>query len=157
MKRYRELDLSEVLRMLADNQEQTFAFRDHPESEWIEAELLGIRFKVRPEYSICVMKNTYYTVRRIAEIIEIPAPLIPLKKLEAIQELHPNHEWIAMDESGKAYLYQYQSPINSESMWYNGYAYMRIPSLDGYAPNWRESLIHIPTEIERIKKLEAEA
>lgn len=157
MKRYRELDLCEVLRMLADDRNRTFGFRLTGDEKWHEGQLRHIDLITpdRPFYSV-----TFGWFSHVAEIIEIPDPLIPLKKLKVIQELHPDHEWIAMDESKEAYLFKYESPFhseNSEGMWCNGYAYVDVSGLDGYAPNWQESLIHIPTEIERIKKLETEA
>lgn len=88
--------------------------------------------------------------------IQTPDPLIPLKKLEALRVLYPDHEWIAMDECEEAYLFQVESPSNNKGVWNNEYVHMSVPTLDGYATDWKTSLIHIPTEIERIKGLEAE-
>lgn len=91
-----------------------------------------------------------------------PTSLIPLKKLEALQELYPEHEWIAMDEDGESTLYaDADEPIcwaDSDRNWWSGSPVcdgrVQIEVLDNYAPDWKNSLIHIPTEIERLKGLE---
>lgn len=154
MKRYRELDMSEVLRMLADNLNQTFAVKYGNETTY-EASISVVSLDHQSGMSYQIKEHGWH--RKVYEIIEIPDPLIPLKKLEAIQELLPEHEWIAMDKTAKTYLFTCESPINEKGMWSNGYVNIYIPTLNCYAKDWRESLIHIPTEIERIKKLESEA
>lgn len=158
MKRYRELSMPEFLRELADNPDRRFAFADTNSTVWREANIRTV--------SIASDKSPYVTVHddgcmesfyRVAEIIEVPDPLIPLKKLEAIRELYPDVEWIAMDEDNSAFIYSVNRPIPSDDEWESLGGMKGVHTLNGYAKDWRESLIHIPTEIERIKKLEAEA
>lgn len=160
MKRYRELTMPEFLRILADDPNRRFAFADTNSTVWREANIRTV--------SIAPDKSPYVTVHddgckesfsRVAEIIEIPDPLIPLKKLEALQELFPEYEWIAMDRNGSACIYSTvaPTPLGDVCMPSSFSPYHKLQAFNGYAKDWETSLIHIPTEIERIKKLEAEA
>lgn len=156
---YRELSMPELLRKLADSPNRRFGFRGTngmKSGGWDEGELTDVRTShnhpMPYQFSATWCDRLY--ANRIAEIIEIPDPLIPLKKLEALRELYPEHEWIAMDSDESACLFKVNSPIKGTCTWSNDYDVVSVPALDGYATDWRESLIHIPTEIERLKGLE---
>ena len=59
--------------------------------------------------------------------------------------LFPDARWVAMGENGKAYLYE-QKPETEGGVW-DSRIYHRLHSLDGYADNWRESLVEIPEPV----------
>jgi len=76
--------------------------------------------------------------------IKPKSPLTP-EQIWAIQVLFPDARWVAMDKSGKAYLYE-QKPETEGGVWDSG-IYHRLHSLDNYADNWLDSLVEIPEPV----------